>query len=255
MKRLSELASKYNVHLLEDSAHALGGDYKEGGKIGNCERSLISGYSLHPVKNITTGEGGVLTTNDVEVYKQLCRIRSHGITKGNDPFALKELAFTNGKKNQWYYEMQTLGYNFRLTDIQSALGISQMTKLDCLMKKRRDLAAIYDNNLSKFPFVQILQRETRNVSGNHLYTIQIDYKKLNLSRNEVFERFSNHGVHLHVHYIPVFLQPFYRDIEGNELAMNCINTLNYYEQAATLPLHPLLTEKNLELVLKIFGEF
>lgn len=254
MKALNVLASKYNVHLLEDSAHALGGDYVDGGKIGNGTRSLISGYSLHPVKNITTGEGGVMTTNDSEIYKQLCRIRSHGITKGNDPFLNKDLAYTEGVKNQWYYEMQTLGYNYRLTDIQSALGVSQMSKLDALMHRRRELAAIYDQNLSKYPHVKILQNETRHLSGNHLYTVNVNYKKLGISRNSLFEKFSEQGVHLHVHYIPVFLQPFYQNIEGHDLAMNCKNTLDYYEQAATLPLHPLLTEKNIELVIRLFGE-
>ncbi len=239
---------------MDDAAHALGGDYLEGGKIGNGEKSLISGFSLHPVKNITTGEGGVMTTNDSEIYKQLCRIRSHGITKGNDPFLMKDLAFTNGKKNQWYYEMQTLGYNFRLTDIQSALGVSQMSKLDTLMQRRRHLAAIYDKELKQYPFIQILQQETRHLSGNHLYTVRVDFKKLGLTRNEMFEKFIAKGINLHVHYIPVFLQPFYKDLEGHGLALECKNTLAYYEQASTLPLHPLLTEKNIESVIKTFGE-
>lgn len=254
MNKLNLLAEKYKVILMDDAAHALGGDYLEGGKIGNGEKSLISGFSLHPVKNITTGEGGVMTTNDSEIYKQLCRIRSHGITKGNDPFLMKDLAFTNGKKNQWYYEMQTLGYNFRLTDIQSALGVSQMSKLDTLMQRRRHLAAIYDKELKQYPFIQILQQETRHLSGNHLYTVRVDFKKLGLTRNEMFEKFIAKGINLHVHYIPVFLQPFYKDLEGHGLALECKNTLAYYEQASTLPLHPLLTEKNIESVIKTFGE-
>lgn len=254
MKALNALARKYEVHLIEDAAHALGGDYSDGTKIGNGEQSLITGFSLHPVKNITTGEGGVMTTNDTEVYKRLCRIRSHGITKGNDPFTEKNLAFTDGKKNQWYYEMQSLGYNYRLTDIQSALGVSQMFKLDTLMARRRKLAAIYDEKLKQYPFIEILQQPTRHISGNHLYTVKIDYKKIGMSRNEVFEKFAAQGIHLHVHYIPVFLQPYYKGIEGNELAQKCQHTLDYYEKAATLPLHPLLTEKNIESVIEIFGK-
>ena len=254
MVRLNVLAKKYNVHLIEDAAHALGGNYIDGNQIGNGQQSLITGFSLHPVKNITTGEGGVMTTNDSEVYKNLCRIRSHGITKGNDPFLEKNLAYTDGKKNQWYYEMQSLGYNYRLTDIQSALGVSQMSKLDSLMNRRRALAKIYDEKLKQYPFIEILQQQTRHISGNHLYTVKIDYQGLGLTRHELFEKFITQGIHLHVHYIPVFLQPFYKGIEGNNLAQNCKNTLDYYEKAATLPLHPLLTEKNIELVIETFGK-
>ncbi len=255
MKELQKLAIKYNVHIIEDAAHALGGDYQDGGKIGNGERSIMAGFSFHPVKNITTGEGGAITTNDSEIYKQLCRIRSHGITKGNDPFQMKDLAYTNDKKNQWYYEMQTLGFNYRLTEIQCALGISQMSKLDFLMQKRKELAAIYDHELEKFSFVKTRQKETRHISGNHLYTVEIDYASLGLKRSEFFDHFINNGIFLHVHYIPVFLQPYYHNIEGHDLALKCQNTLNYYDKAATLPLHPSLTEKNIEHVLKTFSYF
>ncbi len=255
MEQLNLVAKKYNVIVLEDSAHALGGSYEDGDKIGSGKKSLISGYSFHPVKNITTGEGGVMTTNDSEVYKQMCRLRSHGITKGNDPFSLKDLAFTDGKKNQWYYEMQSLGFNYRLTEIQCSLGLAQITKLDSLMAKRRALAALYDEGLKKFPFIEVLQEKTRHLSGNHLYTVKIDYKKIGLTRNEFFARFIKHGVHLHVHYIPVFLQPFYKNIEGHDLALKCQNVLDYYDQAATLPLHPLLTEEKINFIINIFNEF
>lgn len=254
MVAFNQLSKKYNIPIIEDAAHALGGEYSNGNKIGNCENSLITGFSFHPVKNITTGEGCVMTTNDPEVYKQLCRIRSHGITKGNDAFLETDLAFTNGLKNQWYYEMQTLGFNYRLTEIQCALGISQMSKLDRIMHIRRKFAAIYDEKLKRYPFIEILQQPTRNISGNHLYTIKIDYKKIGMTRHEVFERFISEGIHLHVHYIPVFLQPFYKKIEGHELAMNCKNTLDYYEGAATLPLHPLLTEKQIDRVIDTFAK-
>jgi UDP-4-amino-4,6-dideoxy-N-acetyl-beta-L-altrosamine transaminase/dTDP-4-dehydrorhamnose reductase len=252
MKRLNELASRYNVQLIEDAAHAIGGEYMDGGKIGNGKRALMAGFSFHPVKNITTGEGAALTTNDVEIYKELCRIRSHGITKGNDPFIHRDMAYTKGSQNTWYYEMQSLGYNYRLTDMQSSLGISQMSKLDHFMEIRRKYSAIYDSELGKLPFVRLLQRETRNISGNHLYTVRLDFKALKISRNELFEKFRNHGVFLHVHYIPVFLQPFYQKIEGNDLAMKCQNTLDYYEEAVTLPLYPKLSERDVQFVVQLF---
>jgi dTDP-4-amino-4,6-dideoxygalactose transaminase len=150
--------------------------------------------------------------------------------------------------------MQSLGYNYRLTDIQSALGISQMTKLDRLMAKRRELAAIYDKELAKLPYVEILQTETRHLSGNHLYTVKIDYNKLGITRNKAFELCKAKGVHLHVHYIPVFLQPFYKNVEGIEMAHNCTHTLDYYEKATTLPLHPSLTETNIRYVIKLLSD-
>lgn len=256
MIALSALSKKYGIPLIEDAAHAIGGDYITGGKIGNSVHSLITGFSFHPVKSVTTGEGSILTTNDVETYKQLCRIRSHGITKGNDPFINKELAFTKGEQNSWYYEMQTLGYNYRLTDIQAALGVSQMSKIENFMSRRKEIAAAYDSHLSELKNMTVVQSATRNISGNHLYVAKVDFKKIGLNRNELYNIFKDHGVHLHVHYIPVYLQPLYIDIvKSSTPEAEFKNTSEYYDSAVTLPLHPDLSEANVKLIISLFKKY
>jgi perosamine synthetase len=256
MRALGELSKKYNIPLIEDAAHAIGGDYVTGGKIGNGEHSLITGFSFHPVKSVTTGEGAILTTNDSETYKKLCRIRSHGITKGNDPFINKDLAFTKGEQNSWYYEMQTLGYNYRLTDIQAALGVSQMSKIEYFMKRRREVAAVYDSQLSELKNVKVVQRATRNISGNHLYVTKVDFKAIGITRHELYTKFKDQGVHLHVHYIPVYMQPIYEEVvKGSTPELTFTNTSQYYEQAVTLPLHPDLTDKNVALIMDLFKKY
>lgn len=250
MVTLKKLSKKYNFKIIEDAAHALGGEYHSGGKIGNCGYSEITGFSFHPVKSITTGEGGVLTTNNQEVYEQLCRLRSHGITKGSETFKNPEEAYEKNNPNSWYYEMQELGFNYRITDIQCALGISQLSKLDSFMKLRREIAHIYDSNFSTFQNLEVIQRDTRNISGNHLYVVSVNFKKIGMCRNELYSKLEEYGIKAHVHYIPIPLQPYYQ-VNYNENIQNYPNAYEYYKTAVTLPFHTLLNEEKIMHIINI----
>ena len=159
MKALRKIADRYGAVLIEDAAHALGGKDFTGQMIGSCKDSLMCGFSFHPVKNITTGEGSILTTNNKEVYKQLLRLRSHGVTKTDDRFRNKKEALSSGKVNSWYYEMQQLGFNYRITDIQCTLGLSQMKRIDSFMKRRLEIAQRYDEAFKSLKFLRIVQNE------------------------------------------------------------------------------------------------
>ena len=249
MVALKKIADEYGAIIIEDAAHALGGEYVTGEKIGCCKDSLMSGFSFHPVKSITCGEGGAITTNDEEIYKQLCRLRSHGINKGNDSFELQEEAFTEGKVNPWYYEMHQLGYNYRITDMQCALGISQFNKIENFMEKRRLIASKYDENFQHLKNARVVQAKTRKISGNHLYVLLVDFAKLSFSKNDLFKMFHDEKIGVHTHYIPIPMQPYYQKKYG----FNCddyVNVINYYRQAVTLPLFPDMTENQVEHVIK-----
>ena len=256
MKALRKIADRYGAVLIEDAAHALGGKDFTGQMIGSCKDSLMCGFSFHPVKNITTGEGSILTTNDKEVYKQLLRLRSHGITKTDDRFRNKKEALSFGKVNSWYYEMQKLGFNYRITDIQCSLGLSQIKRIDSFMKRRLQIAQRYDEAFKNLKFLRVVQNETRHISGNHLYVAMADYENLGTTRQDVFEYLKKEGVHGHVHYIPIPLQPFYREnfcIPKEDYQM----ALAYYRSAITLPLYPALSDGEVDFIItkvvKVFG--
>jgi UDP-4-amino-4,6-dideoxy-N-acetyl-beta-L-altrosamine transaminase/dTDP-4-dehydrorhamnose reductase len=253
MKKLNELSSKYGFEIFEDAAHALGGEYETGEKIGSCVDSKITGFSFHPVKSMTTGEGGVLTTNDENIYHQLLRLRSHGINKSGDLLINKEEAFDGEDLNPWYYEMQQLGYNYRITDIQCSLGISQLSKIDRFMKRRREIAAIYDDKFSGMKNLTLLQNETRGISGNHLYVVKVDFSSLGMSRNRLYKKLEQKGIKAHVHYIPIPLQPYYRE-HLNEKIENYPGALDYYRGAVTLPLYPGMQEEEIDSVVNAIRE-
>tara|TARA_R110000868_G_scaffold155691_6_gene382162 strand:+ start:29737 stop:31851 length:2115 start_codon:yes stop_codon:yes gene_type:complete len=254
MQKLAEIARKYNVKIIEDAAHGIGGSHADGSKIGSCKFSDISGFSFHPVKNITSGEGGVITTNDKEIYKQLCRLRSHGINKGNDEFVFKERAFTNGEKNYWYHEMQQVGFNYRITDFQCSLGLSQLSKLQKFFDRRVEIATQYDKAFANLLNGKILQANTRTVSGNHLYVLNVDFKALGLDRYTLFEKFSNeYGIGLHVHYLPIPMNPYYIDtFDIPESSYK--NAKDYFDSAITLPLFPGMNDADVENVLNAVRE-
>jgi perosamine synthetase len=245
MIEISRIAKQYGAMLVEDAAHALGGRYLCGKRIGNPVYSDMVGFSFHPVKNITTGEGGAITTNDESIYKSLLRLRSHGINKVDDTFLNKELAYTNGMKNQWYYEMQDLGYNFRITDLQCSLGLSQMLRIDKFHSRRVEIAKHYDSAFSSLKNLKVLQNETRDLSGNHLYVVRIDFDRLNITRQRLFELFMERDIQLHVHYIPITKQPYYKNIvSGSYPAVD-----DYYEHATTLPLYVSMTDDQINHVI------
>ncbi len=251
MESISALSKKYDFSILEDAAHALGGKYQCGSPIGSCKYADIVGFSFHPVKNIACGEGGAILTNSSSIYQKLLRYRSHGIAKSDADLVNKELAYTDGKRNPWYYELLELGYNYRITDMQSALGTSQIQKLSMFLKRRIDICHQYDKALGDVPHVKLLQSQTRNISGNHLYSIAVDYEALKVSRYRFHERMREKGVSLHVHYIPIFMQPYYAQKCADQVPM-LSNTQEFYRRATTLPLYPKLTDGEVEHIIKSF---
>lgn len=229
-----ELAEKYNLVIIEDGAHSLGAEYK-GKKVGS--QAHMTMFSFHPVKPITTGEGGIITTNSEEYFEKLKLFRSHGIMK------------TDYAKEQgdWYYEMVDLGYNYRMNDIQAALGLSQLKKLDTFLEKRRAIADYYNEQLKNISGIITPYQDTNTNSGWHLYMIQLDQTIIQKTRKEVFEAMRAAKIGVHVHYIPVYKFPYYKTIlKGSE---ECVNAEEWYIQALTLPLHPSLEKNQYEKVL------
>jgi len=241
MRRIAEVASRGNIPVIEDASHAIGGSF-EGGKIGACRYSLMSVFSFHPVKNMTTGEGGAVLTNDRSLYKKLLFLRSHGITRDR-----AELTHVEGP---WYYEMQSLGYNYRITDMQCALGRSQLKKIDRFLSRRREIAAEYTKALRGMPHILTPPEEVNFLSGWHLYVIKIDFEKIKASRTELFSFFRKNDIILQVHYIPLHLMPYYGQCEGAFPHSEAL-----YRDAVSLPLYPSLTEKQQRYVLETLMKF
>jgi UDP-4-amino-4,6-dideoxy-N-acetyl-beta-L-altrosamine transaminase len=223
MPRIHALGQKYGFKIIEDAAHALGGSYL-GEKIGNCRWSDLVTHSFHPVKIVTTGEGGMVTVNDDTLAHRLALLRTHGITR--DP------NYMQGESHgAWYYQQIELGYNYRMTDIQAALGTSQMAKLDTFATRRRALADLYDAALRDLP-VRPLARDPQGVSGWHLYMIRVDAPR----RRKIFDSLRAQNIGVNVHYIPVHLQPDYLRL-GFRPGM-FPQAERYYAEAITLPMYP-----------------
>lgn len=248
MAKLKDIADQYGAVLIEDAAHAIGGSYLSGERIGNPVYSSMVGFSFHPVKNVTTGEGGMVTTNDPDVYQRLLRLRSHGITKGSDPFLDREQAYTDGRQNPWYYEMQEIGYNYRITDLQCALGLSQIARLESMHSRRVEIGQSYDRAFCELPNVRVRQSATRTISGNHLYVIDVNYRTLGKSRNTVFQELRDRGIGVHVHYIPVYRQPYYRSTNPID-PRSMPHAEAYYEGALTLPFYSGMSDSEVAKVI------
>ena len=213
MRSIWELSQKYGFKVIEDASHALGGEYLNK-KVGNCAFSHMSIFSFHPVKMITTGEGGAITTNDQDLDYRLSLLRTHGITKD----ATK---FVNESHGAWYYEQQELGYNYRLTDIQAALGISQLKRLDSFVARRKEIANFYTNNIKN---ISLPYQHSDTGSSWHLYVIGVK------DRESTFKNLLKRGIQTQIHYIPVNVQPFY-NLETLR------NTANFYEHCLSLPIY------------------
>lgn len=229
---IHKIAKNYNLIVIEDAAHALGAKYK-GKILGSLSDMTI--FSFHPVKHITTGEGGMITTNDYKLYKKLVLFRNHCITRE------KKLLY-NTEEGDWYYEQLDLGYNYRITDIQCALGISQLDKLDKFIARRREIAEMYNKALSNIDGVIIPYQKKWANSSWHLYVIQIELEKFKVGRKEIFQALRAENIGVNVHYIPVYYHPYYQNL-GYKKGL-CPNAEKLYERFITIPLYPKMTDRD-----------
>lgn len=241
MKRIRELAEEYGFTVLEDASHAVGADYL-GTKVGSCAFSDMAVFSFHPVKIITTGEGGMVLTNNEALYEKLVLYRSHGITR--DPKKM-----THEPDGPWYYQQIALGFNYRMTDIQAALGASQMTRLDEFVARRRELAARYDELLRDLPLKTPRVMEGTKPSW-HIYIVRVDFSHVRKTKKQIFEEMRAQGFAMNLHYIPVHTQPYYKAMgfrQGDFPASE-----KYYEEAFTLPLYYGLTNDEQDEIIRAF---
>lgn len=229
MERLSVLAKYYNFMVIEDACHGIGGNYNNKNKIGNSQFSNASVFSFHPVKGLTSGEGGMVTTNNFDCYKRLLRIRSHGINKSKDELF-------NKANDIWYYEQQELGYNYRMTDIHAALGNSQLKKLNKFVEKRRMLAKNYDKLFSECPDIVPVSVKFRNQSGMHLYVVDIDFEKLNISKSNFMKELISLNIGSQVHYIPLYHHPYFKAKYGYKIE-NFKNSEFHYKNSLSIPMY------------------
>ena len=243
MQTLKQLSTTYGFKVIEDASHALGGTY-QGKKIGNCQYSDITVFSLHPVKSITTGEGGLLVSNQKILIDKLRLLRTHGITR--DPDLLDK-----DQDCPWYYEQQILGFNYRITDIQCALGLSQLSRLDTFISKRNQVAKRYQQLLAKLPLI-LPHITPGNYSAYHLFPIQIDASKTKVTRKELFLFLRQNKIGVNVHYIPIHLEPYYKRLGFK--AGDFPNAEQYYQQTISLPIYPSLSEAQQDYVYEKLAE-
>ncbi|NLI10082.1 MAG: UDP-4-amino-4,6-dideoxy-N-acetyl-beta-L-altrosamine transaminase [Elusimicrobia bacterium] len=233
LEKLEKIAKKYNLIVIEDAAHALGAEYK-GDKIGNCKYSDMTILSFHPVKHITTGEGGAVLTNRKDLYDKLMAVRTHGITKENFRY------YDSKYDGAWYYEMQYLGFNYRITDFQCALGISQMNKLDSFVKRRREIAKIYKEKLADIKGITLPTEKGYAKSSYHLYPIRTESR---IKRKKMFDFLRSKNIGVQVHYIPVYSHPYYRNLGYKEGL--CPLAEEFYYREISMPMYPALTNEEL----------
>lgn len=232
MEGIYALSRRYGFKIIEDASHAIGGKYR-GEAIGNCRYSDITVFSFHPVKIITTGEGGMALTHNEQLAKRMQLLRSHGITRDAGEM-------THTPDGPWYYQQIDLGFNYRMTDIQAALGLSQMQRLDALVAQRHTIARRYGQLLASLPVVLPCQHPD-SYSGMHLYVIRLKLGEINKTHREVFEALRAAGIGVNLHYIPVYRQPYYEN--KGLYAGNCPAAEQYYSEAISLPMYPGLTEE------------
>jgi UDP-4-amino-4,6-dideoxy-N-acetyl-beta-L-altrosamine transaminase len=237
MEAIHALSLQYGFRIIEDASHAIGGSYK-GEKVGSCHYSDITVFSFHPVKIVTTGEGGMAVTNDVELVKTMARLRSHGITR----YAAD---MTHTPDGSWYYQQIDLGFNYRMTDFQAALGVSQFKRLDDFVAQRHAVADRYgqllQNSLAVMPW-----QHPDTYSGLHLYIVRVP----SVSHRQIFENLRSSGIGVNLHYIPIYRQPYYE-----RLGHSCVNYPEaeaYYAEAISLPIYPGLTQSQQDEVVRQF---
>lgn len=243
METIRKLADRYNFTIIEDAAHAIGGSYL-GKKIGASQFSEMTVFSFHPVKIITTGEGGMVLTNREELYEKLIRLRTHGITRD-------ERLMTKPADGPWYYQQIELGFNYRMTDIQAALGYSQLQRIDEFVRRRRYLAGRYDQMLKDLP-VTLPWQDPDTYSAYHLYVIRLHLDQLKKSRKQIFKELRAAGIDVNVHYIPVHTQPYYARMGFKAGDFPVAEA--YYREAITLPLYYGLSDADQDYVVERLRE-
>ena len=243
MESIRQLSEEYGFSVIEDASHAVGGRYKDDA-IGSCKYSDICVFSFHPVKIITTGEGGMALTNNSQLAQKIGQLRSHGITR--DPEQL-----SNKDPEPWWYEQIDLGLNYRMTDIQAALGLSQMSRLDQYVAIRNQLAQRYDELLAKLPVI-VPAQEKDCYSSRHLYVVRLKLDEIDKSRRQVFESLREQGVGVQIHYIPVPSQPYYKNLGFSD--EDYPHGLSYYQEAISLPLFPTMTTEQQDKIVSVLSE-
>lgn len=240
MKAIFELSKKYGFKIIEDASHAIGASYLNS-KIGSCEYSDVTVFSFHPVKIITTGEGGMAVTNDSELSERIRLLSSHGITRNPKKM-------THKPHGDWYYQQIDLGFNYRITDIQAALGYSQIKRLDHYVKIRHSLANRYNNLLKNFPLT-IPYQDKNAYSSFHLYVVRVDDTN---KHKKVFDYMRKNSIGVNIHYIPVHTQPYFRS--QNKKFKNLSNTEDYYKNAMSLPIYPSMTTEQQDTVVSVLKD-
>jgi UDP-4-amino-4,6-dideoxy-N-acetyl-beta-L-altrosamine transaminase len=243
MAAIHALSKRYGFKIVEDASHAIGGKYR-GEFIGNCRFSDITVFSFHPVKIITTAEGGMALTNDDELATRLGLLRSHGITR--DPALM-----TQAMDGPWYYQQVALGYNYRMTDIQAALGSSQMTRLNQYVARRHEIAARYDEQLAHMPLTLPKQHPDSN-SAYHLYVIRLKLDEMPATQLQVFEALREQDIMVNLHYIQVHSQPYYQKMGFKQ--GDFPEAERYYREAISIPMHPTLTSAEQDTVVRVLSE-
>ncbi len=231
-KKLRHLKQKYGITILEDNAHAIGAEY-DGIKAGSCAHSDASIFSFHPVKHLTTAEGGAITTNSKEIYEKLLVLRNHGMVKTPD-------------MKPWEYEMRELGFNYRITDLQCALGVSQLQKLSSFVQRRKEIAQVYDASFAGSIVKPLYTFHGK--SSYHLYVVKVDFSQLSLSKEQLFMQLRERGIGIQLHYMPINKQPYYRSLGYGAEETPCMDM--YYEQCFSLPMYAALTQEQQEYVIQ-----
>lgn len=240
MPEIARIANQNKLKVIEDAAHAIGSCYEDGSRVGNCRYSDLTIFSFHPVKTMTTGEGGAIMTNDEALYRKMLLLRSHGITK--------EPALLSQNPGPWYYEMQALGWHYRLTDIQAALGICQLARIEKFKAKRRAIVATYNEAFNNHAYITTPKEKTGANACFHLYVIQIDFEQLGKSRSEVIAQLATYGIGSQVHYIPVHTQPWYQASYGYHEGDYPVAE-RYYQHCLSLPLYSAMSEEDVRRVI------
>jgi UDP-4-amino-4,6-dideoxy-N-acetyl-beta-L-altrosamine transaminase len=242
MDKIHKLGKEYGFSIIEDASHAIGGKYKSN-PIGNCKYSDITIFSFHPVKIITTAEGGVATTNNPALAQKMNLLRSHGITRD-------EKLMIEPSPGSWYYEQVDLGFNYRMTEMQAALGISQISRLNDVVAKRNEIAEGYDKSLISLPLTTPFQIDD-SYSGRHLYVIRLKLDEISLSHKEVFEQLRENGIGVNLHYIPVHTQPYYKGLGFKQGQFPIAE--GYYRDAISIPLFHMMTNDQQSEVLRVLS--